>query len=67
MTKTGFEFWSLLFVCYLRFVIWNFQSLQQTAARGKRALKLPLGAAQSRVFRARILYNLTELTVVVLQ
>jgi hypothetical protein len=20
----GFEFWSLLFVCYLRFVIWNF-------------------------------------------
>ena len=24
MTKTGFEFWSLLFVCYLKFVIWNF-------------------------------------------
>jgi len=26
MTKTGFEFWSLLFVWYLRFVIWNFYS-----------------------------------------
>jgi hypothetical protein len=24
MTKTGFEFWSLLFICDLRFVIWNF-------------------------------------------
>jgi hypothetical protein len=26
MTKTSFEFWSLLFVCYLKFVIWNFYS-----------------------------------------
>ncbi|MGB6928796.1 MAG: hypothetical protein WBH05_06205, partial [Syntrophobacteria bacterium] len=26
ITKTGLEFWSLLFVCYLRFVIWNFYS-----------------------------------------
>jgi hypothetical protein len=41
--------------------------LQQTAARGERALKPPLGAAQGRVFRARILYNLTELGVAVLQ
>jgi hypothetical protein len=24
MTKTCFEFWSLCFVCYLRFVIWHF-------------------------------------------
>jgi hypothetical protein len=24
MTETGFEFWALLFVCYLKFVIWNF-------------------------------------------
>jgi hypothetical protein len=30
------QFWSLWFVYYLKFVIWNFWSLQQTAARAER-------------------------------
>ena len=63
MTKTGLEFGILVIVICLIFDICDLEFLVTPAdfRMKERRQKPPLGAAQSRVFRARILYSMAAL------